>query len=501
MKKKISLTFLSLICLFVLVFWGKGTTLTHNDPLTLLSDQSVECLECHRMVTPGIVEDWMASEHAHATPSESMKKPKLEREVSSPSVPDNLLNVAVGCYECHSLNASNHKDNFEHFDYRINVIVSPRDCATCHQEEVEQYLPSKKANAYLNLEKNAIYHTIVETITSVKNVQNGNILQGNSSEDAKAETCFACHGTVVEVEGMRTIETELGEIEVPDLSNWPNQGVGRINPDGTAGSCTACHPRHSFSIEIARKPDTCSQCHLEPDVPAWNVYRESKHGNIFYSKQSEWNWKNIPWIIGKDFTAPTCASCHNSLLVSPEGDVVAERSHDFAARLWVRIFGLIYSHPQPKNGQTFIIENQDGLPLPTTFSGESAKEFLLSAEDQEHRKLKMKKVCLACHSSTWVSGHFKKFDSTIKEADLMVGAATKLMLEAWNNGLADKSNPFDESIEQKWVSQWLFYANSVRYGSAMMGPDYAAFKNGWWYLSKNLQEMKDFIALKAAIKK
>jgi hypothetical protein len=113
----------------------------------------------------------------------------------------------------------------------------------------------------------------------------------------------------------------------------------------------------------------------------------------------------------------------------------------------------------------------------------------------------MKKVCRACHSSAWVSGHFKKFDSTIKEADLMVGAATKLMLEAWNTGLADKSNPFDETLEQKWISQWLFYANSVRYASAMMGPDYAAFKNGWWYLTKNLQEMKDYIAIKSALKK
>jgi len=30
----------------------------------------------------------------------------------------------------------------------------------------------------------------------------------------------------------------------------------------------------------------------------------------------------------------------------------------------------------------------------------------------------------------------------------------------------------------------------------MSGPDYAAFKNGWFDLSKNLQEMKNFIELK-----
>ncbi len=500
MKKILPLIFV-LTALTALVFGRTITTRKQDDILAPRSDQTEECLDCHRVFTPGIVEDWETSKHAQEIPVEAKKKPDLKRSVSSQSIPDNLLKVAVGCYECHGLNASNHQDNFEHFDYQINVVVTPRDCATCHSKETEQYLSSKKANAYYNLKKNPVYHMLVETITSGKDAQDGNLMQLDSSANAKAETCYACHGTLVKVRGYRTIETEIGEIEVPDLSNWPNHGVGRINPDGTAGSCTPCHPRHSFSIEIGRKPDTCSQCHLEPDVPAWNVYRESKHGNIYYSKQSDWNWKNIPWIIGEDFSAPTCAGCHNSLLANPEGDIVAERSHDFGARLWVRIFGLIYSHPQPKNGQTFIIENQDSLPLPTTFSGEVAIDFLLSAEDLEYRKLKMQKVCIACHGSSLVFGHFEKFDSTIKEADLMVEAATKLMIEAWNKGLADKANPFDESIEQKWVHQWLFYANSVRYGSAMMGPDFAAFKNGWWYLTKNLQDMKNFISEKILIKK
>ncbi|MFO0794711.1 MAG: hypothetical protein U0586_11700 [Candidatus Brocadiaceae bacterium] len=54
--------------------------------------------------------------------------------------------------------------------------------------------------------------------------------------------------------GLKSVSTQLrGDIDVPDLSGWPNQGVGRINPDGSSGACTSCHPRHSFSIEIARK--------------------------------------------------------------------------------------------------------------------------------------------------------------------------------------------------------------------------------------------------------
>jgi hypothetical protein len=289
----------------------------------------------------------------------------------------------------------------------------------------------------------------------------------------------------------------MGEVKVPDLANWPNQGVGRINPDGSMGACTSCHPRHAFSIEVARKPYTCSQCHLEPDVPAWNVYAESKHGNILFSKQSEWDFNNVPWVVGEDFTAPSCSTCHVSLLVAPDGTVIAERSHDFGARLWVRLFGLIYTHPQPKSGDTSIIRNADGLPMPTTFTGELASEYLIDGAEQERRKGVMMSVCKGCHSTDWVEMHFAKLDSTLEETDKMTLAATKLISKAWDLGLADPSNPFDEPLEQKWIKQWLFFGNSIRYASAMTGaPDYAAFKYGWWELTNNLREMKEKMEMK-----
>lgn len=109
----------------------------------------------------------------------------------------------------------------------------------------------------------------------------------------------------------------------------------------------------------------------------------------------------------------------------------------------------------------------------------------------------MKRICQACHSSSWAESHFSKLQAAIEEADKMVLTSTNLLLEAWNKEIADQSNPFDEAIEQKWIKQWLYYANSIRYAAAMGGPDFAAFKNGWFELSKNLQEMKDFIELKS----
>jgi hypothetical protein len=294
---------------------------------------------------------------------------------------------------------------------------------------------------------------------------------------------------------MREVVTESDTIQVPNLLNWPNHGVGRVNPDGSLGSCTSCHPRHSFAIEIARQPYTCAQCHLEPDTPAWNVYRESKHGNIFLTQGQSWNWQSVPWKVGTDFRAPTCSVCHNSLLVSPEDEIIAPRSHDFGARVWVRLFGLIYAHPQPKDGRTYIIKNQDGMPLPTSFSGLLASEYLLNEKEQAERQAKMQKICQACHSTSYAQNFFAKLHNTISETNKMTLTATQLMSYAWNQGLADRSKLFDEPLEHKWVTQWLFYANSIRYASAMSGPDYAAFKHGWFELSANLHDMEKLIQL------
>ena len=464
---------------------------------SLLSQQTQTCLGCHSIYTPGIVHDWMTSRHSRTVPAEAMKKSSLERRISAESLPQTLGGFVIGCYECHSLNPDAHTDNFKHMGFSINVIVTPSDCQTCHPAEVQQFTGSKKSYAHKNLIANPVYYTLTSTITGMRRYENHQLLAEKPSEATLHETCLGCHGTKVESRGLKTVSTKLGDLQFPDLANWPNQGVGRVNPDGSFGACTACHARHGFMIEVARKPYTCAQCHLEPDVPAWNVYRESKHGNIYSSKYQQWNFDAVPWVIGRDFSTPTCATCHNSLLVKPDNTTVAERTHDFGSRLWVRLFGLIYSHPQPKSGDTTIIRNKDGLPLPVTFAGEPASQYLIDKSEQANRLNAMSTICKNCHGSNWTNGHFVKLDSTIRETDAMTSTATNLMAEAWNKGIEDKSNPFDESLEQMWASQWLFYCNSIRYASAMTGaPDYASFKNGWWYLNKNLQHMKNWAEFK-----
>ncbi len=465
-----------------------------------LSQATKACLECHQSISSGIFRDWEKGRHARVTPAEGLRAGKRERRVSFEQLPAQLKGTVVGCAECHTLNPEKHKDTFEHNGYKIHSVVTPADCATCHGSEVRQYGQNIMARAYGNLKANALYSGLADLVNGLKTFKDGTITHLQPDPETNYDSCYHCHGTFVEVKGKRNRETPLGTMEFPVLSGWPNQGVGRVNPDGSLGSCAACHTRHAFAVEMARKPYTCSQCHKGPDVPAYKVYSVSKHGNTFSALGREWDFKNVPWKVGKDFSAPTCAVCHVSLIVNEEGEVVAERTHQMNDRLSWRLFGLIYAHPHPKSPDTTIIRNKSGQPLPTELTGEAALTYLIDKKEQDSRRQTMQKVCLSCHSQGWVEGHFRRLENTIKTTNQMTLAATDIMKAAWEKGLAkgpaQKDSPFNEPLEKKWVEQWLFYANSTRYASAMMGADYGAFANGRWYLSKNLEEMAEWLKQK-----
>jgi hypothetical protein len=485
----------ALIILILIVFSGAGIATSAEIPI---SEATTECIDCHSSFQPGIVNDWRNSRHAQITPKIAMAVEGVARKVSSKAVSENLQNVAVGCAECHMLRPKAHADTFEHNGYDVHVVVSPDDCQTCHATERKQYAKNIMAHAYGNLADNNLYQKLEHSILASTEYQNGKINLKPANDATKAEACYYCHGTKLELSGTETRDTEAaGELEFPIIKGWPNQGVGRINLDGSMGACSACHTRHSFSIEMARKPYTCKECHVGPDVPAFKVYTASKHGNIFSSMHSTWDFKAVPWTIGKDFTAPTCATCHVSLLVNTDAEVVVERTHQMNNRLPWRIFGLIYAHPHPAKPNTSIIRNKNGLPLPTDFEGGFASTYLIDEKERDVRRRTLQAACLNCHDASWVNGHWERFENTIKDANAQTLTATRIMQDIWQQGFADqKDSPYNEAIERKWSDTWLFYANSIRFASAMGGGgDYGVFAEGRYQLSQTLLELNDWLRL------
>ncbi|MCK5204956.1 MAG: hypothetical protein KAR15_13835 [Desulfobacterales bacterium] len=76
--------------------------------------------------------------------------------------------------------------------------------------------------------------------------------------------------------------------------------------------------------------------------------------------------------------------------------------------------------------------------------------------------------------------------------------ATRIMEDIWQHDWADrKDSIYNEAIERRWSATWLFYANTIRFASAMGGGgDYGVFSDGRYQLSESLMELNDWLDLR-----
>ncbi|MDP2989466.1 MAG: multiheme c-type cytochrome, partial [Kiritimatiellota bacterium] len=78
-----------------------------------------KCVVCHRQRSPALVMEWERSRHAQ---------------------------MGIGCADCHSA-AKEDVDAWQHEGATIAVLVTPRDCAQCHETEFKQFDRSHHARA------------------------------------------------------------------------------------------------------------------------------------------------------------------------------------------------------------------------------------------------------------------------------------------------------------------------------------------------------------------
>ncbi len=367
--------------------------------------QSIEkkCIVCHDRVSPGIVNDWEKSIHAKAK---------------------------ITCIDCHQA-AKTDKDARAHEGTYISALVSPKDCSRCHPKQVAQF-------------NDSLHYKAVSFILDLKGDRAGdNTLAYKIQGKASAVMgCEKCHGSVVKVNNGKF-----------DPETWPNSGIGRINPDGSKGSCTACHTRHKFSVAEARRPESCGTCHLGPDHPQYEIYMESKHGVIYASESKSWdmNVAGNAWST-EHYRAPTCATCHMS------GSGEMEPTHNVSDRL----------------------------------SWELERPLTVKTEDWETKRKRMKKVCLSCHSPVWVDNFYIQFDNVIELYNEEYYKPVKEAMDAlYNEGYLTKEK-FDEEIEFKFFEYWHHEGRRARMGAAMMGPDYTQW-HGFYELAKHRLELKHMI--------
>ncbi len=159
--------------------------------------------------------------------------------------------------------------------------------------------------------------------------------------------CMACHGANFNEKFRAEIVKRTGKFagivttgagggfEYYDPAVVTNHGAGRINPDGSLGSCETCHPFHSFSVKIARKAwEACGRCHYGHDHPNDEQWKASLHGAIVLGEYADYAWdkRSNDWKPGRDFRAPTCAACHMGAVWDKSmSRLLYPASHDVAA--------------------------------------------------------------------------------------------------------------------------------------------------------------------------
>ncbi len=241
-----------------------------------------------------------------------------------------------------------------------------------------------------------------------------------------------------------------------DPATWPNTGIGRINPDGSEGSCAACHSRHTFSAEQARNPDNCGKCHMGPDHPQKEIYYESKHGVAFVAHKDKLNMDSSKWIVGEDYSlAPTCATCHMSATKNQSV------THDVGMRISWNNRPAISVRPEVSDAKM-------GLP--------GAKV------SWQTRRANMKDVCLNCHEKQWVDNFYVQYDSLI---ELYHEKFAEPGLELY--GLAKpllRPASFSNHLDFVWFEIWHHEGRRARHGASMMGPDYTHW-HGTYEVARN----------------
>jgi hypothetical protein len=419
---------------------------------------STSCVDCHRLSSPGIIDHWIGSTHAVK---------------------------GVGCVECHQAEKSD-VDAFNHHGAMIATIVTPKDCSRCHKTETDEFMASHHAKAGNILA--SLDNFLAETVEGSRTPFNPHsptpgrdvdIVDGMASVNVG---CKQCHGSKVALEG-----TDGSLITVDDLapdengkptnlqavalvkrsdsgqpilhtSSWPNTGIGRLNLDGSLGSCSACHSRHDFSPRRARQPENCGKCHLGPDHPQKEIYEESKHGVAFRDLKDKMNLDAHSWVLGKDYTqAPTCATCHMSGHSRNDGKV----THDPGERI-------SWTNRPPVS--VVMDTDIDGKVIKET---DPVKRQELIASSWQEKRQTMQQVCLHCHTNNYVNAFYKQYDDFVINYNEKFAKPGQAIMGVLRDQKLITETDFDEEIEWTWFYLWHHEGRRARHGASMMAPDYA----------------------------
>jgi nitrate/TMAO reductase-like tetraheme cytochrome c subunit len=353
-----------------------------------------KCAECHERTQYSIVHEYEMSRHAQK---------------------------GVNCLDCHQ--AATGQENKDHHGFVIaSVRLTAGNCRSCHEQIYQQFLHSRHAATSWA----AIYGE-----------------KGLTSEQVSFSEIYQPGGTKRPPHPFTLLEGTSAMVSGCDQCH----SIGKPNPDGTIGTCTSCHTRHTSSVAIARLPSTCGQCHMGPDHSQIEIYEESKHGLMFAAQEKFLNLAAEPKsLTTRDMFVPTCATCHMS-----------------------GINGLGVTH-DPSERLSYYLANAISEKRPNYAQAQA----------------KMKQVCAQCHTPEIPDRVYAQAEKVVQTTNQRVSEAKALMDSLRSDGTLS-GPPFSQPIDFTYFDLWHYDGRTSKHGAFMGGADFVQWHGNYPMLRKTVE--------------
>lgn len=360
---------------------------------------SGKCAECHLRTQYSVVHEYEMSAHARK---------------------------GVNCLDCHQ--AAQGQEKMDHHGFEISGKLTAGNCRTCHEDIYQQFLRSRHA---------------APSWAAVYGEKGLTPEQVNFSERYQPGGTRRPPHPFVQMEGGSATTSGCAQCH----------SVGKPNTDGTIGTCTACHTRHTSSVQIARLPTTCGQCHMGPDHSQIEIYEESKHGVMFQAQERLLNLDAPPkTLTTRDMFVPTCATCHMS-----------------------GINGLGVTH-DPSERLSYYLANAITEKRPNYAQAQA----------------KMKQVCSQCHTPPIIDRVYSQAEQVVQNTNQQVRTAQDIMDALRKDGVAAGA-PFSQPIDFVYFDLWHYDGRTSKHGAFMGGADFVQW-HGNYPMMRKMVDLKSMAA-------
>jgi len=361
-----------------------------GQPNAELVRASGKCAECHYRLQYSVVHEYEMSVHAQKH---------------------------VSCLECHQPAGSQERN--EHHGFVISKHLTAANCRGCHEPIYQEFLRSRHA---------AVSWAAVYGEQSLSTEQVSFAEQYHPGYAKRPPHPFTT------IEGPSAMSSGCEQCH----------SVGRPNTDGSIGTCTACHTRHTSSVAVAREPRTCGQCHMGPDHSQIEIYEESKHGVLYNSQGALMNLARTPrQLTTHDMWIPTCATCHMSGI---NGNKV---THDTSERL-----SYYLADPITKKRPNYLFAQNN-----------------------------MKQICSQCHTKPIIDRVYQQAEQVVNITNDRVAEAKALVDSLRTEGVL-KGAPFTNRIDFVYFDLWHYDGRTSKHGAFMGGADFVQWHGNYPMISK-----------------